>query len=613
MSEATTRIRLHGYDLARAFAIIGMVLINFPIFFASIDRAAGTPLAWIANIHFGRAAALFVTLAGAGIALMANGAQVWRVRKTVLLRALFLLVLGSALLALGWNIDILHHYAFYLALALFFIGAPRWLLLAAAVAIAFATLMLSVAMPELDLGVSTAWPPTDEGQTIWSPLGMLQNVFLSGVHPVLPWFAFMLMGMWIGRHDLTDLGTRARLMVLGAALAISAPLISAALEAAAVQGALPMAVLGYLGVVHAPSPLFVLGAVGSSMFMIAFSQTLATRFGGALIVRALVHAGQLALTIYVGHALIGVVMPRDMLGVETFDLAGVLAYAIVFCSVAVVAAHFYRRKFGRGPIEAVMRFLTAGTPEKDAAPTRVRARAPAGHWLPLLAVVSALLIALQFVGAPPSFGCATKAMDARATGALSFLCPRQSFDIVVDARTDSVFETHSSRDLYLELRRDGEIIAQNDDAGVGSNARIATTLEPGRYALIVRPYESAHGVFAVTRVDSPPTLATLLPGQICADTCASARDGECDDGGPSSLHAVCDFGSDCADCGVRTDAQLRATLDANGQVCANTCAYANDGECDDGGPASLNALCAYGSDCRDCGARAPRFSPANPR
>jgi hypothetical protein len=38
---------------------------------------------------------------------------------------------------------------------------------------------------------------------------------------------------------------------------------------------------------------------------------------------------------------------------------------------------------------------------------------------------------------------------------------------------------------------------------------------------------------------------------ICFDTCPYANDRECDDGGPNSLYAVCAFGTDCADCGPR--------------------------------------------------------------
>ncbi|MBI1286813.1 MAG: hypothetical protein GC178_04470 [Flavobacteriales bacterium] len=42
---------------------------------------------------------------------------------------------------------------------------------------------------------------------------------------------------------------------------------------------------------------------------------------------------------------------------------------------------------------------------------------------------------------------------------------------------------------------------------------------------------------------------------------------------------------------------------ATQEVCNNTCQYAYDGECDDGGPNSLTSLCDCGTDCADCGTR----------
>ena len=46
--------------------------------------------------------------------------------------------------------------------------------------------------------------------------------------------------------------------------------------------------------------------------------------------------------------------------------------------------------------------------------------------------------------------------------------------------------------------------------------------------------------------------------------------------------------------------------------CAETCTYASDGDCDDGGPGSeYQGYCTLGSDCTDCGSRCP--PPAPPR
>lgn len=197
--------------------------------------------------------------------------------------------------------------------------------------------------------------------------------------------------------------------------------------------------------------------------------------------------------------------------------------------------------------------LIAGSPNDRNAASAARLRPPGRHW-PYFAASGALaLLALQFVGVPPHLGCAPQAMSGqRAVGALTLLCPRQTFTLDVSERSDVAIETHTSRDLVLELYRGDDRIAENDDGGVGLNARLVATLDPGAYRLVARPFESAVGGFVLTRLDAAPTVRHLQPGQICSDTCGSAYDDECDDGGPRSLYNACSLGSDCADCGPRS-------------------------------------------------------------
>ncbi len=97
------------------------------------------------------------------------------------------------------------------------------------------------------------------------------------------------------------------------------------------------------------------------------------------------------------------------------------------------------------------------------------------------------------------------------------------------------------------------------------------------------------------RQAAAPTPTPAPAGALCTNTCSTANDSECDDGGPNSLYSICDLGSDCADCGPR--------VAGGGGLCTNTCSTSNDGECDDGGPNSLYSICDLGSDCNDCGAR----------
>jgi hypothetical protein len=97
----------------------------------------------------------------------------------------------------------------------------------------------------------------------------------------------------------------------------------------------------------------------------------------------------------------------------------------------------------------------------------------------------------------------------------------------------------------------------------------------------------------------PPDVEGPSSGPSCEDTCEWAADGWCDDGGPGSDYYVCEYGTDCADCGPRDD----AGEPPSGPGCEDTCEWAADGWCDDGGPGSDYYVCEYGTDCADCGPR----------
>ena len=127
----------------------------------------------------------------------------------------------------------------------------------------------------------------------------------------------------------------------------------------------------------------------------------------------------------------------------------------------------------------------------------------------------------------------------------------------------------------------------------------------------------------------PPFGATRTT---CADTCNLASDNDCDDGGPGAEFSICALGTDCTDCGPRTTPQCSAGTTCGmclmaesvcpsttvintlppcinpyspSPPCAETCNYASDGGCDDGGPGAEFTDCDRGTDCTDCGPRAP--------
>jgi uncharacterized membrane protein len=203
--------RVVGLDVARALAVFGMLGAHFGAVPPDVNAS---PSSWPGAVN-GRSSILFVVLAGVSIALLTGrtvapaGADLIRARTRILVRAAWVFAIGMGLEALDTNIDvILGVYAILFVLALPFLRwPPRQVLLAAAV-----------------LAVLT--PPTALLLTLWAQAAgaeesALVKLTLNGPYPALIWWTFLLVGLAVGRSDLTSRRARIRLFVSGVGLAIA--------------------------------------------------------------------------------------------------------------------------------------------------------------------------------------------------------------------------------------------------------------------------------------------------------------------------------------------------------------------------------------------------------
>ena len=77
----------------------------------------------------------------------------------------------------------------------------------------------------LDYDAGINWE-TLEYTGFWAPVGFVRNLFFNGFHPVFPWSTFMLIGMVVGRYDLSRRRNQLRLLLVGIVMVISAELSS---------------------------------------------------------------------------------------------------------------------------------------------------------------------------------------------------------------------------------------------------------------------------------------------------------------------------------------------------------------------------------------------------
>ncbi|AFH59843.1 DUF418 domain-containing protein [Paenibacillus caseinilyticus] len=351
--------RLTGLDLARSLAVFGMILVNYKI--AMGAEAGGPPwLAAAAGLLEGRSSAVFVMLAGIGLSLMTRRArqgeagELRRSRTVIRKRALYLLLLGIGLLLAGWSADILHYYALYLFLGSFLIRAPSGALL-----VWTAGLLVCAQGQLLLLDYRTGWDPAfHQYLDFWTPEGFLRNLWFNGYHPMLPWFAFFVFGMWLGRLSLRDEAVRRR----GLLVSLGVGFLSEATAFAARSASIPYLDeegAAYLfGTKPMPPGLFyMLSAGGTAAAVILLCLYAADRLQESALAARLIPAGQMALTHYVLHVIAGLGLLELLGALENGSLPFALLYGTGYYAAALLLSGRWLNRFGRGPFESLMRRL----------------------------------------------------------------------------------------------------------------------------------------------------------------------------------------------------------------------------------------------------------------
>ncbi|WP_137293272.1 heparan-alpha-glucosaminide N-acetyltransferase domain-containing protein [Nocardioides dongxiaopingii] len=217
--------RLVGIDVARCVALLGMVATH--VLDARTPAGDVAASQWLAG---GRASALFAVLAGVSLALVTGrrtpfaGRRRLRATRAVVVRAVLVGLVGLLLGELDTGLAvILTYYAVLFVLALPFLGLRARPLLVLAVGWAvLAPVVSHLVRPGLpDRG--TASPALDQ---LAEPGRLLSELLLTGYYPAVPWLAYLLLGLALGRLDLGSARVAARLVGVGLAVAVGATLLS---------------------------------------------------------------------------------------------------------------------------------------------------------------------------------------------------------------------------------------------------------------------------------------------------------------------------------------------------------------------------------------------------
>jgi hypothetical protein len=210
--------RIIGLDVARCLALIGMIATH-----SLTSSAADGNVSVAQQVAGGRAAALFAVLAGVSLALMSGrstplrGPEARAVSAGLAVRAGLVALLGLLLGSLPTGVLVILAYygvLFLLGIPFLRFGARVLFMIGAGWVVVVPVLMHLLRM---HLAEAPLVNPTLK--SLPDPLGLLTQLTVTGTYPAIPWLGYLLIGMAVGRLDLTRRRTSLHLVVAGGCVA----------------------------------------------------------------------------------------------------------------------------------------------------------------------------------------------------------------------------------------------------------------------------------------------------------------------------------------------------------------------------------------------------------
>lgn len=355
--------RIIGFDLARAYAIFGMFIVNFNMVFGNHDDSS--LLGKILVLFSGHSSTVFVILAGMGVALMTNRTQEYtledrkRLRNMILKRAAFLFVFGM-LFCHWWPADILHLYGGYMSIgALLVFMHKRYHLIAALIAVIVFHLLLLV------IPFETGWNLASlEYTDFWTIPGFVRNTLYNGWNPLFPWFAYFAVGLYLGRLDWNSKQTQKNMFGIGLVIY----LLVEGFRYGSTFMKLNTEAYEFIHADYIPPVLpFILNTIGFGMMLIVGFMFISQYISEKTWAMDVARTGQMTFTHYVSHLSIGLIVfaviqshtyPEVISGNTSVQPLYILLYSVGFFALSLSFSKVWSRRFKQGPLEMLMRKIT---------------------------------------------------------------------------------------------------------------------------------------------------------------------------------------------------------------------------------------------------------------
>lgn len=198
-------------------------------------------------------------------------------------------------------------------------------------------------------------------EDFWTFKGFIRNTFYNGWNAIFPWIAYFFLGMYLGRLDWNNPRVPRLVLIIG--LVVYAFVFS-------IQRFGPVITqdtdfLFYLTADYLPPFLpFMMGTASFGLVLISIFILIGRKVTESKLSKILAATGQMTLTHYVSHLVIGIVLlacltdkdlSYEILNTDPTAPQIILGFSIFYFIFSCVFSYYWSKKFNHGPLERMIR------------------------------------------------------------------------------------------------------------------------------------------------------------------------------------------------------------------------------------------------------------------
>jgi len=341
--------RYVSFDMLKGIALIFMLFIHVGMCL-TLPSDKSNYFYWLINTLAMISGPIFLFMVGVNIYLLYSKKKK-NFHKKVLIRGMILIIIGY-ILTFFWNADILHYIGFFMIISLIIIKFPK-IVKILLIPIVFLVSYLFVNF--FDYYVNWRMIPYYY-DNLWTINGFMISLFFNGTYALFPWISFVIVGLIYGEIHLKKIKVKDKEKKSFLEFSLISGLFLW------IFGVIIRYLFNIKATFYPASISYFLINTGIVLCLLTLLYNLFDKKNSRMKLRRIVSPviliGSMSFSFYILHILIGISYFFYIDNLFSYRLYFTFMYALILLILVTLFLWLFKKKFGNGPMELIIRKLS---------------------------------------------------------------------------------------------------------------------------------------------------------------------------------------------------------------------------------------------------------------